>query len=143
MSQAQTSGSSIASGERDWLLSVFASTEHAAIGTYRQFVAGGIGLPGPWSQLRSQLFLGSERFGKRLRRNLPRDRDLSEVPRAQRRPLPEYAPVYPERDKAIVAAYASGGFTYEGARRLLRSALRAGQPDHTEAAQCKIQDLTL
>ncbi len=66
-------------------------------------------------QLRHQVFLGSERFVENLRRKLPRDRDLSEVPRAQRRPLPnplhDYAEMYPDRDEAIAAAYASGGYT--------------------------------
>jgi hypothetical protein len=37
------------------------------------------------------------------------------VPRAQRRPLakplPEYAALHSDRDEAIVAAYASGGYT--------------------------------
>ena len=66
-------------------------------------------------QLRHQVFLGSERFVENLRRKLPRDRDLSEVPRAQRRPLPKplhhYSETYPDRDEAIAAAYASGGYT--------------------------------
>ena len=66
-------------------------------------------------QLRHQVFLGSESFVENLRRKLPRDRDLSEVPRAQRRPLPkplhDYAEIYPDRDEAIAAAYASDGYT--------------------------------
>lgn len=100
---------------RDWLLSAFASTEQAAVAAYRRFVAEGVGQPGPWEQLRHQIFLGSETFVENLRRKLPRDRDLSEVPRAQRRPLPKPLPVYagmhPDRDEAIAAAYASGGYT--------------------------------
>lgn len=74
---------------RDWLLSAFDSTEHAAVTAYRCFVAEGIGQPGPWEQLRHQVFLGSEPFVEGLRRRLPRDRDLSEVPLAQRRSLPK------------------------------------------------------
>jgi hypothetical protein len=50
-----------------------------------------------------------------LRRQLPNDRDLSEVPRAQRRPpakpLTEYAALYADRAAAIAAAYASRGYT--------------------------------
>jgi len=68
----------------------------------------------PWQQLRRQVFLGSETFVDQRRRQLLQDRDLSEVPRAQRHP--------PSRcrrtsggsrtgDTAIAAAYASGGFT--------------------------------
>jgi hypothetical protein len=54
-------------------------------------------------------------FVEKMQRNRPHDRDLSEVPRAQRRPLPkpfvEYARQYPLRDEAIAAAYASGDYT--------------------------------
>jgi DNA-directed RNA polymerase specialized sigma subunit len=61
------------------------------------------------------VFLGSEAFVDDLRRRLPKDRDLSEVPRAQRRPpakpLAKYAAVYANRDEAIATAYASGGYT--------------------------------
>lgn len=100
---------------RDWLLSAFAATEQAAIGSYRRFVAAGMGQPAPWEQLEHQVMLGSEEFVDNLRRRLPKDRDLSEVPRAQRRPLAkpltEYAALYSDRDEAIVAAYASGGYT--------------------------------
>jgi putative transposase len=100
---------------RDWLLSTFADTERAAVAAYRRFVHDGIGQPGPWEQLKHQLFLGSEAFVDRLRQTLPPDRDLSEVPSAQRRKLPEplahYAALHADRDQAIAAAYASGGYT--------------------------------
>ncbi len=100
---------------RDWLLSAFGATEQTAVARYRRFVAEGIGQPGPWEQLKHQVFLGSEAFVDNLRRQLPNDRDLSEVPRAQRRPpakaLAEYATLYPDRDEAIAVAYASGGYT--------------------------------
>jgi REP element-mobilizing transposase RayT len=100
---------------RDWLLSAFATTEQAAVASYRGFVSEGIDQPGPWGQLTHQVFLGSEAFVDTLRRRLPNDRDLSEVPHAQRRPparpLADYAALYPTRDAAIAAAYASGGYT--------------------------------
>jgi len=100
---------------RDWLLSTFGSTQEAAVAQYRQFVAEGIGQSGPWAQLKQQVFLGSDVFVEELSRWLPKDRDLSEVPLAQRRPLAkplaEYVSLYPDRDQAIAAAYASGGYT--------------------------------
>jgi hypothetical protein len=96
-------------------LSTFADTERAAVAAYRRFVHDGIGQPGPWEQLTHQVFLGSGAFAERLRRTLPPDRDLSVVARAQRRklpePLPHYAAMYADRDQAIAAAYASGGYT--------------------------------
>jgi hypothetical protein len=100
---------------RDWLLATFGGTQRAAVSAYRRFVDDGIGEPGPWEQLRHQVFLGSETFVEGLRRKLPPDRDLAEIPRAQRRPKPkplyDYACASRDRDEAITAAYASGGYT--------------------------------
>jgi putative transposase len=100
---------------RDWLLSAFDATEQAAVASYQRFVTEGVGQAGPWEQLKHQVFLGSDAFVDNLQRRLPMDRDLSEVPRAQRRPpakpLAEYVALCPDRDAAIVAAYASGGYT--------------------------------
>ncbi len=47
---------------------------------------------------------------------MPKDRDLSEAPPLAQRRLPakppiEYVSLYPVRDRAIAAAYASGGYT--------------------------------
>jgi hypothetical protein len=101
--------------QRDRLLSEFASTASEAIAAYRRFVAEGAGEFSPWGNLKHQVFLGSQTFVEAMRRNLPNDRDLSEIPRAQRRPLPkglaEYAKMHPRRDDAIAAAYAGGGYT--------------------------------
>ena len=100
---------------RHWLLSAFGGTEREAVARYRRFVAEGNSLASPWGLLKHQVFLGSEAFVEGVRRALPPDRDLSEVPRAQRRspakPLGEYAKRYPDRNEAITAAYASGGYT--------------------------------
>jgi len=50
-----------------------------------------------------------------MQRRLPDKRDLTEIPRVQRRPLSQplikYEQQFPTRDTAIAAAYASGGFT--------------------------------
>jgi len=52
-----------------------------------------------------------------MRRRVPQDRDLREVPQAKRRPrakvLSEYARQYPARNDAMVAAYRSGGYTLQ------------------------------
>ncbi len=100
---------------RDWLLAAFGETENAAVASYRRFVSDGIAEPSPWESLRHQVFLGSETFGENVCRQVPKERDLSEVPRAQHRPrakpLSEYARLHPDRDEAITAAYASGGYT--------------------------------
>ena len=52
-----------------------------------------------------------------MRRQLPQNRDLREVPQAKRRvpakTLLEYARECPRRNDAIVAAYRSGGYTLQ------------------------------
>jgi len=99
------------------LLAAFGETEPEAVAHYARFVAEGQGEPGPWEQLKNQVFLGSESFVESLRRQLPKDRDLREVQQAKRRPpakpLPEYVRDYPQRNEAIVAAYRSGGYTLQ------------------------------
>jgi len=65
--------------------------------------------------LKQQVFLGSDAFVGELSHRVLKDRDLSEVPLAQRRPpakpLAEYVSLYSDRDQSIAAAYASGGHT--------------------------------
>jgi hypothetical protein len=64
--------------------------------------------------LKNQIYLGSEAFVDKMQRRLTPDKDLSEVPAAQRRlmprPLDHYARQYRDRDEAIQSAYASGGY---------------------------------
>jgi REP element-mobilizing transposase RayT len=99
------------------LLAAFAETEPEAVAQYARFVAEGTGQPAPWEQLKNQVFLGSDSFVESVRRQLPKHRDLREIPQAQRRPpakpLPEYVRDYPRRNEAIVAAYRSGGYTLQ------------------------------
>ncbi|WP_051021857.1 hypothetical protein [Thioflavicoccus mobilis] len=55
--------------------------------------------------MKQQVFLGSDAFVEELSRRVPKDRDLSEVPLAQRRPpakpLAEYVSLYPDRAKPL------------------------------------------
>lgn len=99
--------------ENDWILSSFASRKSLAIERYRAFISEGRNLPSPWEQLRSQIYLGDELFVSNLQVSAEKDKDLSEIPAAQRRqpaqPLETYAKKYQDRDQAIVMAYQSGG----------------------------------
>lgn len=72
--------------ETRWILSVFAPTEAEAVGHYVRFVAAGKGQPSPWEQLKQQVFLGSDVFVEAMRRKVPADRDLREIPQARARP---------------------------------------------------------
>ncbi len=103
--------------ETRWILAAFGDDEAQAVAAYASFVADGIGKPSPWGQLKQQAFLGSDAFVEAMQRQIPRGRDLREVPQTNRRQLPwpiaEYARRYPDRNQAIAAAYASGGYTLQ------------------------------
>lgn len=99
----------------EWILSVFSRQKRTAIERYRQFVAEGKNQPGPWEQLKNQIFLGDDAFVERMQAELDTAKDLREIPAGQRRPLAKPLRLYSEtqrtRDDAIVAAYASGGYS--------------------------------
>lgn len=99
----------------DWLLSCFAKRKLTAIERYKAFVAEGKNQPSPWEQLRNQIFLGSEKFVDEVRKHLPQDKDLSEIPKSQKRPaarpLAYYSNNPRDRDEAIFKAYQSGGYS--------------------------------
>ncbi|MEN8129379.1 MAG: transposase [Pseudomonadota bacterium] len=99
----------------DWLLSCFAKRKLTAIERYKRFIAEGKNQPSPWEQLQNQVFLGSEKFVDEARKHLPADKDLSEIPKSQKRPVARSLAYYSKkaraRDEAIFKAYQSGGYT--------------------------------
>ena len=100
--------------QTDWILSAFARQKGRAMARYRAFVAEGKNQPGPWEQLKNQVFLGTEQFVTKLQARLDAGKDLSEIPARQRRAPPKPLEVYAsrkDRDAAIAEAYASGGYS--------------------------------
>ena len=99
----------------DWLLAGFAQRKLIAIEKYKQFVSEGKGQPSPWEQLKNQIFLGDEKFVQAMQNQVEMDKELSEIPLSQRRPIPKplsyYVEKYNIRNDAIVFAYASGGYS--------------------------------
>jgi len=100
----------------DGLLAAFAKRRATAIRRYAQFVAEGIGAESVWNDLRGQIFLGDERFVARSLKRGTASNDVN-VPKAQRRPPPPslaaIARKHRDRDAAIVAAHATGGYSYQ------------------------------
>jgi len=98
-----------------WLLSQFGQGPQAAITAYIDHVRAGVGLPSVWEQLEGQLYLGDATFvevmGKKIAARLSAD---AEIPRLQRRaaapPLTSFVTM-PQRDSAIVQAYATGRYS--------------------------------
>lgn len=103
--------------ETRWILAAFGEREAEAVEGYVRFVAEGKGQPSPWEQLKHQVFLGSDAFVESMRCKVPGSRDLREIPQTKARPtakpLSYYARHHANRDRAIAAAYASGGYTMQ------------------------------
>ncbi|MFN3843794.1 MAG: REP-associated tyrosine transposase [Rehaibacterium terrae] len=100
----------------DGLLAVFGKRRSNAVRRYMAFVAEGVGAEPIWQHLRSQVFLGDEDFVARSLRRAKLSEDVN-IPKAQRRlPPPPLAVIerkHRDRDAAIAAAYATGGYSYQ------------------------------
>jgi REP-associated tyrosine transposase len=100
----------------DGLLSQFGKRRAEARQRYRRFVQEGKGRPSIWSELRQQMYLGDEKFVARMQKRIKVQGDELSIPRAHRRaappPLAAIAAKYRKRNDAIVAAYATGAYSY-------------------------------
>ena len=67
----------------DWILNQFADTRATARRRYARFVHDGIGVPGPWEEVKGQVLLGSEAFIERLTPQLEQC-STREIPKRQR-----------------------------------------------------------
>jgi len=98
----------------EWLLSAFGKYKLSAIEKYRKFIEEGKNQPSPWGNLRNQVFLGSEKYVEDIWTKIDTGKDLSEIPKSQRRVIPEPLIYYRKhaisRNEAIINAYASGGY---------------------------------
>lgn len=101
----------------DGLLARFAKRRSLAQQCYAQFVAEGIKAPSPWTNLKGQVFLGDEQFVRRMQAYHNKGPEDVQIPLAQRRappaPLAEIERRARDRNAAIVAAYATGGYSYQ------------------------------
>jgi putative transposase len=100
----------------DGLLAAFGSGRRDAVRAYIAFVAEGVGGESIWRHLKSQVFLGDEDFVARSLKRIGAQEDVN-IPRAQRRPPPpfleEIERKHGQRNAAMVAAYATGGYSYQ------------------------------
>jgi hypothetical protein len=100
--------------QTDWILAQFGRQRASAIRKYVEFVHEGARLPGVWTQLQGQIYLGSEAFVKTMQAKIEQKPALEEIPRAQRRAqsqsLTDFETRYP-RNEAMARAYLSGQYT--------------------------------
>ena len=101
--------------EVDWLLCMFGQKRRQAIDGFVRFVSEGKGQPSPWSELRNQVFLGSESFVTEMQARIDDKQDLTEVPLKQRRKQPLALSIFDQRatcrNEAISQMYASTHYT--------------------------------
>jgi len=101
--------------EIDWVLSAFGKRKSKAIAGYKKFVSEGKSQPSPWQELKSQIYLGSDKFVEKTQLLIDGEKELSEVPSSQRRPVAKellhYEQANSDRNMAIVEAYQSGAYT--------------------------------
>lgn len=96
------------------MLGQFSKKRKQAITDYVNFVQAGVGLPSVWDSLRGQIFLGSKTFVDKMQLHIRLDQNISEIPRAQRRPIPKLLSHYSSfshRNEGIVTAYQTGDYT--------------------------------
>lgn len=100
----------------DAVLAAFSSKRPVAARRYQSFVAAGVDAAPVWDHLQAQAFLGDEEFAARTLRHSQASDDVN-IPKAQRRPAPpsldEIARNRAGRDEAIVAAHATGRYSYQ------------------------------
>ena len=102
--------------QTDWILGQFSPQRGRAINLYIDFVRAGVGLPSVWEQLSGQVFLGSDKFLKRMQAKADKAA-IGEIPRAQRRPVAKPLDYYQTKHRdtkaAMAAAYATGDYTLQ------------------------------
>jgi REP element-mobilizing transposase RayT len=101
--------------ETDFVLRQFAEDRDRAQARYRRFVLEGLGRD-IWQNLRQQIYLGDETFVEKMQAAVNIKGDRLSVPNIQRRPPPaplaDIAQSHPDRNSAILAAYATGAYSY-------------------------------
>ena len=97
------------------LLARFGRSRAVAREHFRRFVVQGIQAKSPWESLKGQIYLGDERFVRKMQEKLKGQADDINIPRVQRRgPAPQLAAIekaQADRNRAIVAAHETGGYS--------------------------------
>jgi len=99
----------------EWILSAFNPMKGRAIEACKRFVSEGKEQSSPWSNLKNQVFLGSDEFVERTSQKIKNGIDLSDIPASQRRSIPKplkyYRENHSDRNAAIISAYKSEGYS--------------------------------
>ena len=128
----------------DWILKQFSADRTTATLRYIDFVREGIGLPSIWSELKDELYLGSNHFVQKMAEHIEDSIPLKEIPRAQRRslakPLEFYENTEDNRTNAMACAYLSGQYTMKEIAlhfNVHYSSVSRAVRQHREMRECK------
>ena len=106
---------SVAALTTDWILSNFGQQRAEAQQAYRRFVQEGRGQPGPWQQLRNQIYLGNDDFVEDMQNKMDPEQSLDDIPKPQKlggvRSLEYFQLNYQTRNEAMARAYLSGHYS--------------------------------
>ncbi len=72
--------------EADWIVNQFGEDAVVARQAYRRFVRAGVDGSSPWPELRSQIYLGGEKFLARMQK-LAAEQDKEGIPKSHRQPV--------------------------------------------------------
>ncbi len=99
----------------EWLLSAFSKKQGSAQKKYSEFVSQGKNQPSLWESLKNQVFLGDEEYVRQILSDIDQNKDLSEIPKSQRKEkakeLAWYERQAMSRNEAIKHSYESGGYS--------------------------------
>jgi len=99
------------------LLVQFAKERTLAQRRYKKFVFEGIAAASPWLGLKGQIYLGGSQFVQGMQANFKVGKEDVQIPFVQRHPLsPSLDSLHqqsPDRNSAIIAAYATGAYSYQ------------------------------
>lgn len=99
------------------VLAQFSKDRAEAVRRYTRFVMEGIGRESIWNDLNRQVFLGDDGFVSRMQDKTAAPAQNVNIPKAQRHPpapsLQAIEKAHDSRDHAIVAAYATGEYSYQ------------------------------
>lgn len=103
----------------DWILGQYARRKREARRRYVEFVQDGMGAKAesPWRQLKGQIFFGGARFMSMMQDRLGEQKDIGEIPRAQRYPgRPPLSEIFSvgtsKRERNLRIRHAHRGYGY-------------------------------
>lgn len=97
------------------ILNLFSSNLSIAVKKYKDFVNEGMGAKPLWTNLKKQIFLGSDDFVNEMQNKIDKGKNLINIPKPQYTPngltLIEYEVKSKHRNECIKLAYSSGQFS--------------------------------